>query len=276
MVAPAFNRERDGYRRGLNICHRGLSAHILRQYSPVVSLPLKVLQTLILPAKTISSRSVFWSCVFPGLIQIQKFTGRLVSCLIPPDKSFSNNIFSLIKTLIMKRHFQPKILFTAVLFFFFACQKENLNEESAPEVLISQSIKASGAIPPFNLEVILRGADKAFGHIKFRQDNDAEKIILLDIWIRDLLPNHEYRLQRAVDPANVVDGICTSTSWLTLGKGLEPQSLMTDASGTAREQLWRSVAAVPSATKFDIHFRVIDAVSGAVVLTSECYEYVVR
>ena len=29
--------------------------------------------------------------------------------------------------------------------------------------------------PNFNLEVILRGEGKSFGHVKFRQDNDADK-----------------------------------------------------------------------------------------------------
>ena len=95
-------------------------------------------------------------------------------------------------------------------------------------------------------------------------------------WVRDLEPNHEYKLQRAVDPINVIDGNCTSTSWLTLGKGLVPQTILTDDRGTGREDLWRSVAALPSGSMFDIHFRVIDAVTSEVVLTSDCYQYTVR
>src|SRR5215813_15008163 len=89
--------------------------------------------------------------------------------------------------------------------------------------------------PNFNLEVILRG--EGFGHVKFRQNNDAPFIITLDVWVRDLAPNTSYLLQRAVD--TVIDDNCTSTAWLTLGKGLVPQSIITDDNGTGREQLFR-------------------------------------
>src|SRR5215510_11951694 len=81
--------------------------------------------------------------------------------------------------------------------------------------------------PNFNLEVILRG--EGFGHVKFRQNNDAPFIINLDVWVRDLKPNTSYLLQRAVD--TIVDDNCTSTAWLTLGKGLQPQSITTDGTG---------------------------------------------
>jgi hypothetical protein len=123
--------------------------------------------------------------------------------------------------------------------------------------------------PNFNLEVILRG--DGFGHVKFRQPNDAEAIIYLDAWVRDLAPNTEYLLQRAVDP--VIDDVCTSTAWLTLGRGLQPQSIVTDASGTGRAELFRNVSAFTPGTEFDIHFRVINAQTQAVVLQSECYQF---
>ncbi|MEP6616850.1 MAG: hypothetical protein ABJA57_09740 [Ginsengibacter sp.] len=130
------------------------------------------------------------------------------------------------------------------------------------------------ATPNFNLEVILKGPGDAFGLVKFRQNNDLAKIVTLDVWVRNLEPNHEYKLQRAVD-ANV-NGDCTSTAWLTLGKGLVPQSIFTDENGTGREQLSRNLSAVASGTPFDIHFQVIDAVTSAVVLTSNCYQFTVR
>ena len=110
--------------------------------------------------------------------------------------------------------------------------------------------------------------------MKFRQPNDADKTIFLDTWLRDLEPNTSYLLQRAVDTN--VDGDCTSTAWLTLGKGLAPQAITTDAAGTGREELFRSVAAIADGARFDIQFRVIDATTQAVVLTSGCYEYVVN
>ena len=126
--------------------------------------------------------------------------------------------------------------------------------------------------PHFNLEVILRG--EGFGHIKFRQLKDDPLTIHLDTRVRHLAPNTSYLLQRAVDVD--IDGNCTSTAWLTLGKGLQPQSITTDARGTGREELFRSVAAFQPGSEFDIHFQVIDEASSAVVLTSECYQYTIR
>ncbi|HEY9340267.1 MAG TPA: hypothetical protein VIQ23_01735 [Hanamia sp.] len=127
----------------------------------------------------------------------------------------------------------------------------------------------------YNLDVSLRGG-KSFGFIKFTQDPDPAKIIILYTWVRGLKPNHEYLLQRAVDAANMVDNNCSSTSWLTLGKGLIPQSILTDDKGNGEEELWRDVTAIPSGAKFDIHFQIIDAATMGVVLTSDCYWYQVR
>ena len=88
----------------------------------------------------------------------------------------------------------------------------------------------------------------------------GEAVIYLDTWVRDLAPNTSYLLQRAVD--TTIDGDCTSTSWLTLGKGLTPQAITTGDRGTGREALFRSVAAFPVGSEFDIHFRVIDEATG--------------
>jgi hypothetical protein len=132
--------------------------------------------------------------------------------------------------------------------------------------------------PPFNVEVILRdvGGGAGFGHVKFRQPNDAETTIYLDTWVRDLAPNHSYRLQRAVDAINSVDGTCASTSWVTLGRGpaLPAQPITTDERGTGRELLWRTVPSPPG-SRFDIHFRVIDAATSEPALESACYEFTV-
>ena len=131
--------------------------------------------------------------------------------------------------------------------------------------------------PPFNIEVILRDVSggSAFGHVKFRQPNDSAKIVYLDTWVRDLAPNHAYRLQRAVD--TTLDGSCprVETDWLTLGKGLMSQTITTDDRGTGREDLWRDLGTAPTGKQFDINFRVIDAVSSAPVLTSGCYRFTV-
>jgi hypothetical protein len=133
------------------------------------------------------------------------------------------------------------------------------------------------ATPNFNLEVILRpvagGPENGFGLVKFRQPKDAEKIVYLNVWVRDLAPSTSYYLQRATD-SNVNDD-CTGTNWLTLGQGVVPQAITTDEKGTGRGDLFRSLGATPLGTQLDIHFRVIEAVTSAVVLESACYQFIV-
>ena len=89
--------------------------------------------------------------------------------------------------------------------------------------------------------------------MKFRQPNDADRIVYLDVWVRDLAPNTAYQLQRAVD--TVVDDNCTSSGWLTLGKGTTPQTIVTDSRGTGREDLFRNLGAFAPGTTFDIQNR---------------------
>ena len=129
-------------------------------------------------------------------------------------------------------------------------------------------------MPPFNLQVILRdvGDGSGFGLVKFRQPNDADRIVYLDARARGLEPDHDYVLRRAVDAP---DGVCTSASWLTLGRGLDPQPISTDATGTGRAALFRNLAAFPAGTQFDIRFQVADASTLAPVLMSACYRFVV-
>src|SRR6266498_2923770 len=116
------------------------------------------------------------------------------------------------------------------------------------------------ATPNFNLEVILQpvagGPDNGFGLVRFRQPKDADKIVYLDVWVRDLAPNHSYYLQRATD-SNVNDD-CTGTNWLTLGQGAVAQDILTDERGTGRAELFRNLGTTAVGTEFDIHFRVID------------------
>jgi hypothetical protein len=133
------------------------------------------------------------------------------------------------------------------------------------------------ATPNFNLEVVLRpvagGPDSGFGLVKFRQPKDIDRIVYLDVWVRDLAANRSYNLQRATD-TNVNDA-CTGTNWLTLGQGLVPQAITTEETGTGRADLFRNLSTIPLGTEFDIHFRVIDAATSAVVLESACYQYTV-
>ena len=130
--------------------------------------------------------------------------------------------------------------------------------------------------PNFNLQVVLRptasGPEKGFGLVKFRQPNDAFTIVYLDVWLRDLEPNHSYYLERATD--SMVDDNCTGTNWLRLGQGPVPQAITTDERGTDRAELFRAVPPAPG-TELDIHFRVVDATTMAVVLASDCYQFTI-
>ena len=128
--------------------------------------------------------------------------------------------------------------------------------------------------PPFNIEAVLRPSasdSNGFGLIKFRQPNDGLMRIFLDTWVRDLAPNSEYRLQRAVD--TVLDGNCTSTAWLTLGMGTSPLTLATDDTGTARASFYRDLPSGLALQEFDIHFRIV-TLGGSEVLHSGCYQFV--
>lgn len=132
------------------------------------------------------------------------------------------------------------------------------------------------ATPNFNEEVILKPVDDAgagFGLVTFRQPKDADKIVYLGTWVRDLAPNTEYSLQRATDMT--VNDVCTGTNWLTLGQGSTPHSITTDETGTGRADLYRSLAAIALGSKFDIKFRVIETATSAVVLQGACYQFIV-
>jgi hypothetical protein len=152
--------------------------------------------------------------------------------------------------------------------------------------LITAFIACDKTIPeelgPYNLDVKLHSSEttksdsksSGFGFIKFRQDPNVPLTITLDTWVFSLTPNHDYLLQRAVNP--ITDNDCTSTAWLTLGKGLVSQPIHTDGLGNGMENLFRNVPASSEGTTLRIHFQIIDAVSLATVLTSDCDQYTVR
>jgi hypothetical protein len=159
-------------------------------------------------------------------------------------------------------------LFMILLFSFVACDK-NVPDDGV------------NTAPFYNLDVtLLPVTDKtdfgehAAGFLKFRQDPDTARIITLDTWVFNLLPNHSYSLQRAVDPITSTD--CTSTAWLTLGMGLVPQTINTDAKGNGHEDLFRNITAAARGSQFRIHFQIIDATTLETVLTSDCTQFTVR
>ena len=168
------------------------------------------------------------------------------------------------------------VVSTFVSFASTACT----SDATAPAATVDQRASAVAAPwgpekPPFNLEAILRAPEgqDGFGLVKFRQPNDADRIVYLDLWVRDLAPNTAFQLQRATDAA--VNDDCTGTNWLTLGWGTTPRALTTDDRGTGRVSLFRNLGTVPLGTTFDIHFRVIDATTHAVVLNSGCFQFTV-
>ena len=112
------------------------------------------------------------------------------------------------------------------------------------------------------------------GFVKFRQDPDTNRIITLDTWVLNLEPNHDYLLRRAVNP--ITDADCTSTAWLTLGKGLVAQPIHTDGKGNGHETLFRDITAIARGTEFRIHFQIVDAATLDPVLNSDCDQYTVR
>jgi hypothetical protein len=122
-----------------------------------------------------------------------------------------------------------------------------------------------------NLNVTLRG--NGHGRIKFRQPRDAFFIVFLNTKVRGLTPNTNYQLQRATD--DVVDDNCTGVNWLTLGRLSEPLVIHTNGRGKGEALFTRDLSGVAGG-QFDIHFRVIDAVTSAVVLQSGCYQFKVR
>jgi hypothetical protein len=156
----------------------------------------------------------------------------------------------------------------SILILFFSCDK------SVPD----QDVNVA---PYYNLDVAFLPVDvksyhggEASGFLKFRQDPDTARIITLDTWVFNLEPNHSYQLQRAVDP--ITTSTCESTTWLTLGKGLLPQTIDTDSKGNGKADLFRDVTTATRGAQFRIHFQIVDAVSGATVLTSDCFQYTVR
>jgi len=134
------------------------------------------------------------------------------------------------------------------------------------------------AKPAYNLDVLLNGLtinSPSSGFIEFRQDSVTFRMVNLDTKVTHLEPNHSYILERAVNPITDTTG-CSSTAWLQLGLGLAPESIHTDAFGNGEATLWRNLTSAAPGAAYHIHFQVIDSASTAVVLTSDCYNYVVK
>jgi hypothetical protein len=169
------------------------------------------------------------------------------------------------KTRLIMRNMGKMSLFILFISTFAACEK---------------SLPGDDNLQPYNIDVTLRpntGKDQpgaGFGFVKFRQNPDTARIITLDTWVVSLLPNHDYQLQRAVNP--ITDPDCTSTMWLTLGEGLAPKAIHTDDKGNGQANLFRDITAIARGTEFRIHFQIIDAETLLPILFSDCDQYTVR
>ena len=127
----------------------------------------------------------------------------------------------------------------------------------------------------YNLNVFFTGSKTSIcGYLEFRQATDNAQFIHFDVWVHNLEPNTNYKLQRAVD--TMLDGNCTGTDWLTLGKGTNSYSITTDGKGEGFGELYRSITAIPVGSKFDIRFQIVKESDSSVALTSDCYLYTVR
>ncbi|MEJ1242056.1 hypothetical protein WBG78_28170 [Chryseolinea sp. T2] len=177
------------------------------------------------------------------------------------------------------------------IIFLFACSDEQISPRRNDQVPFGKELRSeSGDFdrifqgfdrdckpggPNYNLNVWLMGDKRGeLGFIAFRQKENETQMIHLDTYIRGLEPNTSYILQRAVD--TTLDNNCTSATWLTLGLGLDPKPIVTNKFGFGHEELFRSVAAIPVGSTFDIHFQILKETTMEVVLSSDCYQYTVR
>jgi hypothetical protein len=189
-------------------------------------------------------------------------------------KSFTlNHLF--MKTQVSQRPAVSGILKSIfILLILAACSEEAEVRPVLPES--SNARNFSPDHPFYDLNVLLFASARSseLGFIQFRQNADEPKVIHLDTRVHGLEPNTNYLLQRAVD--TVLDGNCTSSTWLTLGAGLSPLAIVTNDKGFGEAELFRSVAAIAAGTTFDIHFQIIKESTLEVVLTSDCYQYTVQ
>ena len=140
-------------------------------------------------------------------------------------------------------------LFTLMILLFVSCEKSQPVEDPQHFDLDVT----------FHTENLKDQSNKGFGLLKFRQDPDTARIITLDTYIFNLLPNHSYLLQRAANPY--------SRSYLhqcvmaDFGQGIIAQDIATDSKGDGHETLFRDVTGIARGSDFHIDFQIVDAVT---------------
>jgi hypothetical protein len=139
------------------------------------------------------------------------------------------------------------------------------------------SVLSEGLSPNRSQQVMLHGS--GWGRVQFRQPEDGEARIFFITWLRELKTNTTYLLQQAIDP--IVDGVCTvgttnPAEWLTIGVGTKPFTITTDERGSFHAPLSRTLPRRLVGTTFDIHLRIIEEASKAVVQKSGCFQFQVN
>lgn len=139
------------------------------------------------------------------------------------------------------------------------------------------SVLSEGLSPDRFQPVMLHGS--GWGRIVFRQPEDGEAKIFFITWLRELKPNTTYLLQQAIDP--IVDGVCTGgttnpAEWLTIGVDTKPLPITTDERGSFHAPLRRTLPRRLVGTTFDIHLRIIEEATEAVVQKSGCFQFQVN
>ncbi len=143
------------------------------------------------------------------------------------------------------------------------------NEETA----LSISDRNPPSTPPYDINVLLFATNRVEGLILFRQPDDGATTIFLETYLGRLKPNHDYYLERAAQTLGLG---CVDGGWLRLGLGTVVTPIHTNYRGFGAATLYRTLPATLIGVSFDIHFRVLDAETGAVVLESKCKQYTVR
>lgn len=142
----------------------------------------------------------------------------------------------------------------------------------SPTNALSESLS-----PNRSQQIMLHGS--GWGRAQFRQPEDGTARIIFVTWLRDLRPFTTYLLQQALDP--VVDGVCTGgttdpAEWVTVGAGTKPFTIMTDERGSFHAPLYRDLPRRLVGTAFDIHLRIVEKATGAVVQESDCFHFEVN
>jgi hypothetical protein len=141
------------------------------------------------------------------------------------------------------------------------------------ETALSISNRNPPSTPPYDINVLLFAANRVEGLILFRQPDDGATTIFLETYLARLKPNHDYYLERAAQTLGLG---CADAGWLRLGLGTVVTPIHTNWRGFGAATLNRTLPAALVGVSFDIHFRVLDSETGAVVLESKCRQYTVR